>query len=118
MINYYLFVVGCTGRENELIPSPRTIYELFSMAFWLSLIWFVEVDRGFLFFVVVAEECCGLGFGGQDNPIYTRGFSVLFRLTLLERPQSRFGDKSVKFQVVCPQNGTDCRSKGVKCRRA
>ena len=26
-------------------------------------------------------------------------------LTLLE-PQSRFGDKPVKFQVVCPQNGT------------
>ena len=25
--------------------------------------------------------------------------------TLLE-PQSRFGDKPVKFQVVCPQNGT------------
>ena len=27
-------------------------------------------------------------------------------LTLLE-PQSRFGDKPVKFQVVCPQNGTE-----------
>ena len=26
-------------------------------------------------------------------------------LTPLE-PQSRFGDKPVKFQVVCPQNGT------------
>ena len=26
-------------------------------------------------------------------------------LTLLE-PQSRFGDKRVKFQVVCPQHGT------------
>ena len=26
-------------------------------------------------------------------------------LTLLE-PQSRFGDKSLNFQVVCPQNGT------------
>ena len=26
-------------------------------------------------------------------------------LTLLE-PQSRFGDKTLKFQVVCPQNGT------------
>ena len=26
-------------------------------------------------------------------------------LTLLE-PQSRFGDKPVKFQVVCPQSGT------------
>ena len=26
-------------------------------------------------------------------------------LTLLE-PQSRFGDNSLKFQVVCPQNGT------------
>ena len=26
-------------------------------------------------------------------------------ITLLE-PQSRFGDKPVKFQVVCPQNGT------------
>ena len=28
-----------------------------------------------------------------------------FPLTHLE-PQSRFGDKPVKFQVVCPQNGT------------
>ena len=27
------------------------------------------------------------------------------RLTLLQ-PQSRFGDKPLKFQVVCPQNGT------------
>ena len=27
------------------------------------------------------------------------------RLTLLE-PQSRFGDKRLKFQVFCPQNGT------------
>ena len=26
-------------------------------------------------------------------------------LTLLE-PQSRFGDKSLNFQIVCPQNGT------------
>ena len=26
-------------------------------------------------------------------------------LTLVE-PQSHFGDKPVKFQVVCPQNGT------------
>ena len=26
-------------------------------------------------------------------------------LTLLE-PQSRFGDKPVNFQLVCPQNGT------------
>ena len=26
-------------------------------------------------------------------------------LTLLE-PQSRFGSKPVKFQIVCPQNGT------------
>ena len=26
-------------------------------------------------------------------------------LTLLE-PQSRFGDKLVKFRIVCPQNGT------------
>ena len=26
-------------------------------------------------------------------------------LTLLE-PQSRFGDKPIKFKVVCPQNGT------------
>ena len=26
-------------------------------------------------------------------------------LTLLE-PQSRFGEKPLKFQVVCPQNGT------------
>ena len=49
---------------------------------WLlhTLIWFVEVDRGFLFFVVVAEECCGLGFGGQDNLMHTRGFSVCFAL--------------------------------------
>ena len=25
-------VVGCTGQENVLIPSPRTIYQLFSVA--------------------------------------------------------------------------------------
>ena len=30
---------------------------------------------------------------------------VLFIVTLLE-PQSAFGDKLLKFQVVCPQNGT------------
>ena len=28
-----------------------------------------------------------------------------FQLTLLE-PQSRCGDKPLKFQVICPQNGT------------
>ena len=33
-------------------------------------------------------------------------------ITLLE-PQSRFGDRPVKFQVVCPQNGTAVL-KGVK----
>ena len=27
-------------------------------------------------------------------------------LTLLLEPQSRFGDKPAKFQIVCPQNGT------------
>ena len=37
----------------------------------------------------------------QINVDYTRQSS----LTLFE-PQSRFGDKPVKFQVVCPQNGT------------
>ena len=42
------------------------------------------------------------GRGGSFSP------SVL---TLLE-PQSRFGDKPVKFQVVCPQK-RDCGSKGV-----
>ena len=31
--------------------------------------------------------------------------ALLMLLTLLE-PQSRFGDKPIKFQVVCPQNGT------------
>ena len=35
-------------------------------------------------------------------PVSVRAF---FTLTLLE-PQSRFGDNSLKFQVVCPQNGT------------
>ena len=35
-------------------------------------------------------------------------------LTLLE-PQSRFGDKPVKFQVVCPQNGTSVL-KGLICQ--
>ena len=35
--------------------------------------------------------------------VATRGVSR--GLTLLE-PQSRFGDKPRKFQVVCPQNGT------------
>ena len=33
------------------------------------------------------------------------GTAVLNGLTLLE-PKSRFGDRPVKFQVVCPQNGT------------
>ena len=32
-------------------------------------------------------------------------FNITPSLTLLE-PQSRFGDKPLKFQVVCPQNGT------------
>ena len=32
-------------------------------------------------------------------------------LTLLE-PQSRFGDKLLKFQIVCPLNGTACGSIG------
>ena len=30
---------------------------------------------------------------------------MLKGLTLLV-PQSRFGDKPLKFQVICPQNGT------------
>ena len=34
--------------------------------------------------------------------------SLLYYLTLLEL-QSRFGDKPVKFQVVCPQHGTAVR---------
>ena len=37
-------------------------------------------------------------------------------LTLLE-PQSRFGDNSLKFQVVCPQNGTAVL-KGLTARTA
>ena len=35
-------------------------------------------------------------------------------LTLLE-PQSRSGNKVIKFQVVCRQNGTAFGSGGVKC---
>ena len=47
-----------------------------------------------------------------DNKAIVRGGTFIptcdcafFTLTLLE-PQSRFGDKPIKFQVVCPQNGT------------
>ena len=36
-----------------------------------------------------------------------------FGLTLLE-PRSRFGDNPLKFQVVCPQNGTAVL-KGLTC---
>ena len=32
--------------------------------------------------------------------------TILRELTQLTLLESRFGDKSVKFQVVCPQNGT------------
>ena len=40
----------------------------------------------------------------QRTPPPPRG-GVLNLLTLL-KPQSRFGDNSLKFQVVCPHNGT------------
>ena len=45
-------------------------------------------------------------FVGGPTSLYG-GTELLYYLllTLLE-PQSRFGDKAVKFQVVCPQNGT------------
>ena len=36
-------------------------------------------------------------------------------LTLLE-PESRFGDKPFKFQVVCPQNGTAVLKKSFKTK--
>ena len=38
-----------------------------------------------------------------SEPFFSK--TCLKALTLLE-PQSRFGDKPVKFQVVCPRNGT------------
>ena len=41
------------------------------------------------------------------NSIYQNIGSSMYQnvLTLLE-PQSRFGDKPVKLEVICPQNGT------------
>ena len=47
-----------------------------------------------------------MGTGGEesDNVVVDPG-SELRLLTPLE-PQSRFGDKPLGFQVVCPQNGT------------
>ena len=34
------------------------------------------------------------------------GFELQHQLLTLLEPQSRLGDKALKFQVVCPQNGT------------
>ena len=41
----------------------------------------------------------------QVTPKAHRVNPTHIQLTPLE-PQSRFGDKPVKFQIVCPQNGT------------
>ena len=72
-------VVGCTGGKNVIRPSPRTMYELFSMVWVIFLTWFVEVELGFLFFCRCCwRVLCGLGFGGQGILLHKRGFSVLF----------------------------------------
>ena len=53
--------------------------------------------------------CCTWQYSSSSTPPgVSRKNEPLTRktaLTLLE-PQSRFGDKSLKFQAVCPQNGT------------
>ena len=40
------------------------------------------------------------------RPTWLFPFSWLIRMLTPLEPQSRFGDKPVKFEVVCPQNGT------------
>ena len=53
--------------------------------------------------------------GGSQGSIHGR--SVNKGLVTLLGPQSRFGDSPVKFQVVCPLNGTavlnPCRTDGL-----
>ena len=49
------------------------------------------------------------------NYIRTRYLVQQMYRTLLE-PQSRFGDKALKFQVVCPQNGTEVLKGLASCR--
>ena len=41
----------------------------------------------------------------REGLVFLEEVGELLMLTLLE-PQSRFGDKPVKFHEVCPQNGT------------
>ena len=76
---------GLYGTRKCKNTSPRMIYQLFSMV----LAFFDLVCRGWsrfpIFFVVVAEECCGLGFGGQENLIPLRGVYVLFCFSAAER---------------------------------
>ena len=47
------------------------------------------------------DDTCNRGLS-ERRPLRVK---TSYELTLLE-PQSRFGDKPVKFQVVCPQHGT------------
>ena len=60
-----------------------------------------------------------VSFWGQTVRIQSscpqNGTEVLYGLTLLE-PQSRFGDKPLKFRVVCPKSGTAVL-KGLRDRR-
>ena len=67
----FLAVVGCTGREN-IVPSPPTVYYIF-----LASILFVDVDGGFLFLAVFAEERCGWGFRGEHQIIVPQFSFVL-----------------------------------------
>ena len=44
-------------------------------------------------------------YGNITKTLKNKSHRINRRFTLLE-PQSRFGDNPIKFQVVCPHNGT------------
>ena len=51
------------------------------------------------------RQCIRKAFA-LDARCPARDIAITDRLLTLLGPQSRLGDKAVKFQVVCPQNGT------------
>ena len=81
---------------------------------WYMKTWEIDVRWGMIYETPHTHETGSNQYQGQQRGAR---FDSSARYVILLEPQSRFGDKPVKFQVVRPQNGTavlrglkhDCR---------
>ena len=71
---FFLPYLSWTVRDEKISCLPHERYIL-SAWLWFPSILFVNIDRAFLLFVVIAEERCELGFGGHGKIMF---FSVFF----------------------------------------